>query len=139
MLERVREEHAVENLELGVVPDGEHCAREVAEAVERKHRGVFERRDVEGGRDVGTMMLDVVELRAQRAAIDAERIRDGVADVSDLQLVRQPFADVRDAGAMAQRAADLRADIGTWITADGDVVELIRRDACLREAPRGRE
>ena len=71
--ERVREEHAVEHVEVVAVAEREHRRGEVAEAVHRQDRGLLERRDEERARDVRLVVLDVVELRAQLALLDAER------------------------------------------------------------------
>ena len=68
--ERVWERHALEHLEVVVAADGEHRRREVAEAVHRQDRRLIERRDEEGARDVRLVVLDVVELRAQRVLRD---------------------------------------------------------------------
>ena len=64
--ERVREEHALEHLEPVAAAVAEHRRREVAEAVEREHRRLVERRDEERARGVREVVLDVVDVGAER-------------------------------------------------------------------------
>ena len=75
--ERVRERDTVEHLQPVAATDRDERRREVAEAVERQHRRLVERRDEERGRRVRLVVLDVVERRAQSARARCRAPRRG--------------------------------------------------------------
>ena len=136
--QRVRVEHAREDLHVGPAAVGEHRAGEVPEAVDREDRRLLEGRDEERAGEMGAVVLDVVELRAQLGRRDAERLAQrgaGVGELGDVAKARDDEVEV----AHRQRAAQLGREVGARVARDRDVVELVRRDARVGEAPRGRE
>ena len=132
--ERVREEHAVEHLEPVAAAVAEHRRGEVAEAVEREHRRLVERRDEERARGVREVVLDVVDVGAEVVGLDAERLGDLRLHVAHLRRVAEALHHVARARPVEDRADDLRADVRARVAADRDVVELARRRA---RRPRG--
>ncbi len=84
---------------------------------------------------MGDVVLDVVELRAQRGGLDSERGRGVLLDVADLRRVAKPLHHVARGGARQDRAHDLGADVRARIAPDGHVVELAGREPGVREAP----
>ena len=97
--ERVREEHAVEDLDPVAAPVRQHRRCEVAEAVDREDRGLVERRDEEGARHVGEVVLDVVEPGAQAGLLDPDGLRQLALDVA------RPSTRSRAARAGSRRSA----------------------------------
>ena len=136
---RMRKQHTIKHLEPVAMTDREHRAREVAEAVDRQNRSMLERRHEKSAGGVGTVMLHVVELGSQRAALDAERVGERVRRVSDLSLVREALADVADTRPVPERPPELRTEVGARIAPDRDVVDVRRLQACLGKAPPRRQ
>jgi hypothetical protein len=137
--ERVREENPVEHLELVVAPVREHRAREVSEAIDRHHRGLVVRRDEERARDVGLVVLDVVELRAQRPGLDVQGVREDGPDVAHPRRVLESRFQVARRRRPPDRSQQLLREVRARVAADRYMVELGRRNTALREAPRCRE
>jgi hypothetical protein len=65
---RVRVLHLAENIYRIRFANGPHCRDEIAKTIDREQGGTCERRDEETARKMGTMMLDIVKLRADRAS-----------------------------------------------------------------------
>ena len=135
--ERVREEDAVEDREAGAVALREHRRGEVAEAVHGEDRRILERRDEERTRDVRLVVLDVVELGADLALVDAQRLCERRPHVAHLRRVLEPRLQVARAGPVANRTQELPAEVRLRIARHGDVIEVARGETRIGEAPRG--
>jgi hypothetical protein len=84
---------------------------------------------------VRPVMFDVVKRRAERPALHSERIGQRFSDVSNLQLVCEASPYVLDAGAVTKRPPHLRAQVGSRIASDRNVVDVARRQPCFCQAP----
>src|SRR3990172_9157809 len=85
------------------------------------------------------VVLDVVRLRPDRVALDAERLGELPAHVPHPGGVLEPLAEEAQAGRVAQRPQELLPGVCLRVAPDRDVVEVSGRDAGGREAPCRRE
>ena len=135
----MRERHAVEHLEPVAAADAHERGREVAEAVQRQHGRLVERRHEERRRRVRLVMLDAVEARAKRVGRDAERRRQVLLHAAHAAHAPQPVGDVTGIAQATRGLHDLRAQVRARIAPERDVVDVARREAGVLETPRGGE
>jgi hypothetical protein len=83
------------------------------------------------------MVLDVVHLGGE--PFDAERLRERRPDVAHLGGVLEPLLEVARRGAVADRPHELAAEVRARVARDRDVVDVLRLQAGVVEAPAGGE
>ncbi len=134
--ERVREEHAIDHVVRVAVPDGGHGRCEVAECVDREDRGLVERRHEERARDMCLVVLDVVDLCANRGGVDPERVGERRLDIARLRRMVEARLEIARARTVADRPEQAWSDVRLRVAGDGDVVELVDGHTSLFQAPR---
>src|SRR5206468_378346 len=93
---------AVDDVEIGAASDCPRGADEIAEAVDRAHRRIVERRHKERARQVRRVMLDPMDLRPRIRRRKTEGGRHRVWNRADLAVVCGAISQQPAAGPMAR-------------------------------------
>lgn len=78
-----------QHLDLVPLTRGPHRGNEIAEAVDRQQRRALKRRHKETAREMRQVVLDVVELGAQRFLRNAKHTREFFAQIAHLRGIRE--------------------------------------------------
>ncbi len=125
--ERVRKIDLVLHLELIIRAGAPHGRDEIARAIHREDRRVFEGRDKKRGRHMRPVMFDIVIIRLEFA--HAQMPGKFVLERADLHRVLQTVAHEVEAGTLAEGEQRRLQQIGFRVAADADVIEVIGGDA----------
>ncbi len=130
--ERMREIDAAIDPDGGALPDTPGGAGEIAKTVDRDDDRLLEGRDVEGGGEVGEMVLDLVKFRANGLA------RERHDEQGEKRIAGEPVAHAlaheRDAGRRADDVGELAQGVGAVVLVDGDMVDVADGEIRLAQA-----
>src|SRR5216684_6658094 len=132
--ERMREVHATEHVEAIAVARAPGGAHEIAEAVDGAHGRLLPRRDEEGAREVGGMMLDPVHAGAHVPRRESEGGRGFLCGVLHAPPVGGAILDETERGTVERGVQRLLPEVRARIAGDGDGGELKGLDARHAEA-----
>src|SRR5207249_973425 len=111
-------------------------AGKIAKAVERHDGGFLERRNVKRGRQMGEMMLDIVEHAAK--ALTGKCFGQQLRDRLPLAAVPQPIYRNSVARKMGYRIADHAKEIGATVLVDGDMIQIGQSNPGFTQTKRDR-
>src|SRR6266702_889496 len=132
--ERMREMHATEDVETIAVARAPGGAHEIAEAVDGAHGRFLPRRDEEGAREVGGVVLDPVHAGAHVPRRQPEGGRGFLRGVFHAPPVGGAILDETDRGAVERGVEGLLPEVGARIARDGDGFDREGLDARHAEA-----
>src|ERR1700730_13778349 len=130
----MREMHAPEHVEAIAVARAPGGAHEIAKAVDGAHGRLLPRRDEEGAREVGGMVLDPVHAGAHVPRRHPEGGRGFLRDVLHAPPVRGAILDETERGTLERRVERLLPEMRARIAGDGDCFDRERLDARGAEA-----
>src|SRR5215831_9805235 len=104
------------DLDLRACADAPGGACEIPGAVHRHHDRLLEGRDIEGGREMRQMVLDVPDPSLH---IGAKALPELGINGRPPARVPEPVENEAQVRALAQREEDLAREIGRWVAIDG--------------------
>src|SRR5947209_15708905 len=128
--QRVREQHAVENLNACAVADRRQGGGKVAEAVHAENGGAVEVRYEETTGSMAQVVFDIVNVRAQPVRLYPKRFANKLRRLLSLGAVFQALAGhFGYATEMGKREAKLGEKVRLAVLVDADMVDCLDTDA----------
>src|SRR5208283_3030293 len=122
--ERVRQEDAVENVDVVALAARHHSGNEITGAVVTEARSFFPWRAVIGAGNVSEVVLDVMFLKVELLRIEVKGMREQQAHIAQGLFALAHFDEVQNFGGIGERVLYFLGEIGIAILADCYVLDV---------------